>query len=249
MAYPSAPSSPNRHPSVQKNFHPRSGPAFWLLTVITGVLLRGATLMNDLPKVAELDPLIHRLSGQTLPPVLAAAVVEHEDRRFYRHGGLDVAGLARATWSSLTGRTLQGGSTLTQQLVKNTLLADQHGARTLTRKVQEAWLAVQVDRRYSKTDILKAYLTVAYWGAVGDRQVVGGPQAARAYFGVTAARLDLAQSAYLATLLPPPARAGRPAEVRPLIKVLLDQMVVDGRATPAQAAAAWTEAGHLRVLR
>lgn len=175
--------------------------------------------------------------------MLAAAVVEHEDRRFYQHGGLDVPGLARATWASLSGVALEGGSTLTQQLVKNTLLADQHGARTLSRKVQEAWLAVQVDRRFSKAQILTAYLNVAYWGAVGDQQVVGAEQAARAYFHIPASRLNLAQSAYLATLLPAPARAAHPAEVRPLIRTLLAQMLRDGRATAAQAAAASPRGG------
>ena len=192
---------------------------------------------------------MRKVQQQPLPTVLSAAVVEHEDRRFYQHGGLDVIGLLRATSSSLGRGGLQGGSTLTQQLVKNTLLIDQHGARTLTRKLQEAWLAVQVERLYSKPDILKAYLSVAYWGSVGERQVVGDQQAAQAYFGVRASQLDLAQSAYLATLLPAPARAAHPAEVRPLVHVLLGQMVVDGRVTAAQAAAATQELGQLAVLR
>lgn len=192
---------------------------------------------------------MRKVQQQPLPTVLSAAVVEHEDRRFYQHGGLDVIGLLRATSSSLGRGGLQGGSTLTQQLVKNTLLIDQHGARTLTRKLQEAWLAVQVERLYSKPDILKAYLSVAYWGSVGEQQVMGDQQAVQAYFGVRASQLDLAQSAYLATLLPAPARAAHPAEVRPLVRVLLSQMVADGRATAFQAAAATQELGQLAVLR
>jgi len=198
--------------------------------------------MNSLlPDVSGLDPLMRRVHGQALNPVLGQAVVEHEDRRFYQHGGLDLPGLLRAGWSSVSGGPLEGGSTLTQQLVKNTLLTDQHGARTLKRKVQEAWLAQQVDRRYSKMDILKAYLATAYWGASDGRQLTGSAQAAMGYFQVAPSRLNLAQSAYLAVLLPSPARAGRTAVLRPLIQTLLEQMVADGRASRRDANRAWNE--------
>ena len=243
--------SPPAVKSRPESGHRRRWPGYLLglLSVLAGLLLWAGSLLVSLPPASELGPLMRKVQPQSLPTVLSAAVVEHEDRRFYQHGGLDVIGLLRASWSSLGGGGLQGGSTLTQQLVKNTLLADQHGARTLTRKLQEAWLAVQVERLYSKPDILRAYLSVAYWGSVGEQQVVGDQQAAQAYFGVRASQLDLAQSAYLATLLPAPARAAHPAEVRPLVRVLLDQMVADGRATAAQAAAARLELNRLAVLR
>lgn len=217
--------------------------------MLVGGVLWGSSVLNNLPAASKLGPLIHKVQPLRLPAVLAAAVVEHEDRRFYQHGGLDLTGLVQAAWVSFSERALHGGSTITQQLVKNTLLIDQHGARTFTRKLQGAWLAVQVKRQYSKTDILKAYLSVAYWGSVGEQQVVGDQQAAQAYFGVRASQLDLAQSAYLATLLPSLARAAHPAEVRPLIVVLLDQMVADGRASSAQVAAARLEVRRLAVLR
>ncbi|WP_456832435.1 biosynthetic peptidoglycan transglycosylase [Deinococcus sp. UYEF24] len=198
--------------------------------------------MNSLvPDVTSLDALMQKVHVQALNPVLGQAVVEHEDRRFYQHGGLDLTGLLRAGWTSVSGGPLEGGSTLTQQLVKNTLLADQHGARTLKRKIQEAWLAQQVDRRYSKADILKAYLTTAYWGAANGRQLTGSAQAARGYFHVPQSRLNLAQSAYLAVLLPSPARAGQTAFLKPLIRILLDQMVADGRASRRAADRAWQE--------
>lgn len=245
MTFLSAPSSRPQPGRQRRRLWPRLG----LLAGLGALLLWASSLLVSLPSVSELGPLMHRVQSQSLPPVLSGAVVEHEDRRFYQHGGLDLIGLLRASWSSLRGGGLQGGSTLTQQLVKNTLLADQHGARTFTRKLQEAWLAVQVERQYSKPDILRAYLSVAYWGSVGEQQVVGDQQAAQAYFGLRASQLDLAQSAYLATLLPAPARAAHPAEVRPLVRVLLGQMVADGRATAAQAAAATQELGRLPVLR
>lgn len=222
---------------------------FPLLTLVFSAFIWGSAVLHALPSVTGLASLMRVVQAQPLPGELAAAVVEHEDRRFYQHGGLDLVGLSRALWASLSGGSLQGGSTLTQQLVKNTLLADQHGARTATRKLQEAWLAVQVEQRYSKTDILKAYLTVAYWGAPHDHQVVGAEQAARAYFGRSASQLDLARSAYLATLLPSPGRAAHPASVRPLVRVLLTQMVADGRVTRAQANTAQHVAATLAVLR
>lgn len=209
-----------------------------------GVVLFSGTsvVMNSLvPDVRGLDSLMLRVHAQPLNPVLGQAVVEHEDRRFYRHGGIDLPGLIRAGWSSVSGGPLEGGSTLTQQLVKNTLLVDQHGARTLKRKLQEAWLAQQVDRRYSKSDILRAYLTTAYWGAADGQQLTGADQAARGYFHLPASRLNLAQSAYLAVLLPSPARAGETAVLRPLIRTLLDQMVTDGRASRRAADRAWQE--------
>ena len=202
----------------------------------------GVTLLNALvPDASALGPLMRRVHVQPLNPVLAQAVVEREDRRYYQHGGLDLPGLLRAAWSSVSGGPLEGGSTLTQQLVKNTLLIDQHGARTLKRKVQEAWLAQQVERRYSKVDILKAYLATAYWGAAGGKQLTGSGQAAVGYFHVPQSRLNLAQSAYLAVLLPSPARAGQTAFLRPLIRLLLDQMVADGRASRQAADLAWRE--------
>jgi len=198
--------------------------------------------MNSLvPDVRSLDALMRRVHVQALNPVLGQAVVQHEDRRFYQHGGIDLTGLLRAGWSSASGGPLEGGSTLTQQLVKNTLLADQHGARTLKRKLQEAWLAQQVERRYSKTDILKAYLATAYWGAANGQQLTGSAQAARGYFRVSQSRLDLAQSAYLAVLLPSPARAGQTHFLRPLIRLLLSQMVTDGRASRRAADQAWQD--------
>ena len=198
--------------------------------------------MNSLvPDVRGLDPLMRRVHASPLNPVLGRAVVEHEDRRFYQHGGLDLPGLLRAGWSSVSGGPLEGGSTLTQQLVKNTLLVDQHGARTLKRKLQEAWLAQQVERRFSKVDILRAYLATAYWGAANGQQLTGADQAAWGYFHLPAARLNLAQSAYLAVLLPSPARARQTAFLRPLIRILLDQMVNDRRASRAAADAAWRE--------
>jgi len=199
--------------SHHRPHYPRSRPWSGVILGLTlglSILFSGCSaLMNAVvPPVHGIDALMRRVHGQPLNPVLGRAVVEHEDRRFYQHGGLDLPGLLRAGWSSLSGGPLEGGSTLTQQLVKNTLLVDLHGARTLKRKLQEAWLAQQIERRYSKSDILKAYLATAYWGAADGQQLTGAAQAARGYFHIPQSQLNLSQSAYLAVLLPSPARAG-----------------------------------------
>ncbi len=182
-----------------------------------------------------------------ISPELQAAVVTSEDRRFYQHGAIDVQGLLRGLFRSAAGNT-QGGSTITQQVVKNTLLADMKDQRTLPRKFREALLAFQVERRFSKQEILTAYLNVVYWGAGQYRDaarsgtnLIGAQAAAQAYFRTDARHLTLAQSAYLATLLPNPRRYFYFKDYRPLMHDLLDRMVEDGRVTRAQADAAWRE--------
>ncbi|ADV65943.1 transglycosylase domain-containing protein [Deinococcus maricopensis] len=171
-------------------------------------------------------------------PFLVDAVITSEDRRFFEHGAVDLGGLGRALLSSATGR-VQGGSTLTQQLVKNTLLRHLQGARTIERKLKEALLAQQVEARYTKREILSAYLNIVYWGSGGPADLIGPQDAARAYFGKDAANLTLAESVYLATLVPSPRRYFEYRTYRPLMRSLLARMVEDGRITAAQAAAAW----------
>ncbi|WP_407540951.1 transglycosylase domain-containing protein [Deinococcus radiomollis] len=168
---------------------------------------------------------------------LRKAVVTSEDTRFFEHGGLDPRGLLRAVVHSATGDQ-EGGSTITQQVVRSTLLADIGQEKTLTRKLKEALLAVQVERRFSKEEILTAYLNVVYWG-VGRTDLLGAQDAARTYFGLQASQLNLAQSAYLATLLPNARRYNNYPAYRPLVKSILERMVKEGRATRAEADAAW----------
>ncbi|ULH14500.1 transglycosylase domain-containing protein [Deinococcus sp. KNUC1210] len=177
------------------------------------------------------------LKSNQMSSWLRKAVVTSEDTRFYQHGGIDPRGLLRAVFRSASGDT-QGGSTITQQVVRSTILADIKDEKTLSRKLKEALLAVQVERRFTKDEILTAYLNVVYWG-VGRTDLLGAQDAARTYFGVDASRLNLAQSVYLATLLPNARRYNDYPAYRPLIHNILDRMVKDGRATQAQADAAW----------
>ncbi|THF85138.1 peptidoglycan glycosyltransferase [Deinococcus sp. KSM4-11] len=177
--------------------------------------------------------------GQIAAP-LQKAVVTSEDRRFYEHHGVDYIGIARGLLKGLLKNDLEGGSSITQQVVKNTLLADLHAARTPERKFKEAVLAYQLDRTYDKQKILNAYLNIVYWGDGGRSDIVGAGTAAHAYFHKNAADLNLAESVYLATIIPAPNRRYKEfKEYRPLMKDLLARMVEDGRVTQAQANEAW----------
>ena len=103
-----------------------------------------------------------KLSTGDLPPHLARAVVAIEDRRFYEHGGIDLRGMTRAAWRSLASRKREGGSTISQQLARMLYLSPE---RTVKRKVQEAVLALWLERQLGKEQILVRYLNTAYFGA------------------------------------------------------------------------------------
>jgi len=136
------------------------------------------------------------------PKVLVDAVLAAEDHRFFAHGGLDVRGLARAGWANLrAGKVTQGGSTITQQLVKNRLLTPQ---RTVMRKLREAWLATLLEWRYSKPQILEAYLNEVYLGQRGPLDIRGMGAAARAYFSKEVHQLTAAEAAMLAGMVRAP---------------------------------------------
>ena len=127
-----------------------------------------------------------------------------EDDGFFSHRGVSMAAIARAAWADLrAGAAVQGGSTLTQQLVKNLALSDE---RTLTRKLREAALAGLVERRFSKTDILRAYLDNVYLGSHDGVSLIGVGIAARAYFGKDPDQLSLGEAATLAGMIAAPAR-------------------------------------------
>src|SRR5438034_6596784 len=140
------------------------------------------------------------VSIRELPPYLPRAFVAIEDRRFYRHHGIDPVGLARATLANLIRRGVsQGGSTITQQLAKNLFLTQQ---RTLWRKMQEAVLAVWLERKFSKAEILELYLNRVYFGS----GAYGVEAAAQRYFGKPAREVKVAEAAMLAGLVKSPSR-------------------------------------------
>ncbi len=135
-----------------------------------------------------------------LPKALPEAVIATEDRRFYHHFGIDPWGLMRAAFVDLrAGQMVQGGSTITQQVAKNLFLTPD---KTLLRKVQEAVLAVWLERHFSKDQLLEIYLNRVYFGA----GTWGVDAAARRYFGKSARRLSPYECALLAGLLKAPTR-------------------------------------------
>ncbi len=120
------------------------------------------------------------------------AIVAVEDKRFYQHRGVDVRGIGRAVWADVTSKgVVQGGSTITQQFVKNSCVTSK---RTISRKLKEAALAWQLEQRWPKNRILTAYLNTIYFG----NGAYGVQRAAQTYFDTTAERLTLAQAALLA---------------------------------------------------
>ncbi|MFD2178747.1 penicillin-binding protein 1B [Veronia pacifica] len=136
------------------------------------------------------------------PEYLVDALLTTEDRDFYHHGGVSPIAIARAFVANLrSGRTVQGGSTLTQQLAKNIFLTRE---RSLWRKVQEAYMAVILDYRYSKDKILETYLNEVYLGQAAGNAVHGFPLGARLYFGRPINELSLDQLAMLVGMVKGP---------------------------------------------
>lgn len=136
-----------------------------------------------------------------VPKPLIQALIATEDRNFYHHHGISFRGTARAVVSNITGGKRQGGSTLTQQLVKNFYLTPE---RTLKRKVNEAMMALLLELHYSKDEILEAYLNEVNLGQNGNYSVNGYGLASQFYFGLPLSELSIAQQAYLVGLVQGP---------------------------------------------
>jgi membrane peptidoglycan carboxypeptidase len=131
---------------------------------------------------------------EEIPLSLQQALIATEDARFYRHHGVDFEGIARALLINLQDRQFsEGGSTITQQLVKNLFLSQE---KTIGRKIEEVILAIGVEMRFSKEEILEMYFNQIYWGS--DAAGIG--EAANTYFGKKVKNLNLAESAMLAGL-------------------------------------------------
>lgn len=166
--------------------------------------------------------------------ILIKAVLDTEDHGFFVHGGVDVRSILRAAANDASGGSLQGGSTIAQQLVKQLYLTP---TRKLSRKIEEAVLAVRLEQKYSKDQILQAYLNTIY---LGDG-AYGVQAAAETYFSEPASRLDLAQAALLAGMIQDPSGYDpilQPDAARQRRAEVLSRMVVYHDITAAQAAAA-----------
>jgi penicillin-binding protein 1A len=222
---------------------------------VAALFMLGVYFLYDLPDIDKVKPLdtkpsitilandgalIARYGGlqgavlgmEDLPPTLIEAVLSVEDRRFYSHFGIDPLGLARAMWTNLrAGRWVQGGSTITQQLAKNLFLTSD---KTIRRKVQEALMALEIEHKFTKNEILTAYLNRVYFGA----GAYGVDAAAKTYFSKPPSQLTLWESAVLAGLLKAPSRfspatnpelAQKRAEV--VIEAMKDAGYLDAKTT------------------
>lgn len=139
-----------------------------------------------------------------VPPLVVKTILAVEDERFFHHYGIDPIGILRAMWVNLRSLSFQqGGSTLTQQLVKNFFLSDE---RTISRKIPEAVMAVIAERKYSKQTILENYLNEIYLGQRGSQGVFGVWQAAQFYFSKPLTDLTVGETALLAGLIRAPNR-------------------------------------------
>jgi penicillin-binding protein 1A len=167
-----------------------------------------------------------------LPPYLPNAFIAIEDRRFYTHWGVDPYAVVRALFRNVSsGATVQGGSTLTQQLAKNLFLTQE---RTFSRKIQEAILALWLEHRYSKNQILELYLNRVYFGS----GAYGVEAAAQKYFGHAARNVTLPEAAVLAGLMKAPARLApnrNPAGASERAQHVIGAMLEDGLIREAMA--------------
>lgn len=201
-------------------------PYFWWLigTVFVGLLILLIIILQDLPSPNNLtsserfavSTIIYDRNGDQLyeifadenripvkladlPPHVKYAAIAIEDKNFYRHFGFDLAGIVRALINNARGETIEGGSTITQQLVKNALLTKE---KSLTRKAKEALLSVATEMIYSKDQILEMYLNYISYGGTS----VGIEAAAQRYFDKNAKDLTIAEAALLAGLPQAPSK-------------------------------------------
>ena len=170
-----------------------------------------------------------------IPPIMRNAMIAVEDRRFRMHPGVDALGIARAVTVRVErGRWVQGGSTITQQLARNIFLTN---SRTFGRKIREGILALALERRFSKDQILELYLNRVYFGG----GAYGIDAASRRFFGHSAKTLDLSEAAIIAGLVKAPSNYSPTADAQAAkgrARVVIDLMRRNGSITAAQAAAA-----------
>jgi penicillin-binding protein 1B len=239
-----APGQFRREPALWDiHLRPRDDPRVTRPALPIRVLVEGGrvhqlvTVAGEPLDEVELDPetltglggganqLRHPVPLSAVPKHLVQAVIAAEDRRFFEHHGVDIRAVARAVWVNLRrGGLSQGGSTLTQQLVKNLVLTPR---RTWGRKVQEAALAVALERRYGKDEILSAYLNGIYLGQHGGFAVYGVGAASRSFFGKDVERISVAEAATLAGIIRAPntySPAQHPDRARERRNTVLRQM-------------------------
>lgn len=220
----------NENPQKQTPENPKSARA------------EAQTLQEKWNDVAHFKPAlesrVHRdkfVPYDKIPDLLKKGIIATEDRRYYDHGAIDLIGVGRAAFTNyMAGETVEGGSTIAQQTVKNIFLSNE---RTMTRKVEELALAVQLEHNYTKDQILELYLNTIYFG----HGAYGVGEASRTYFGKEPKDLDLSQCAMLAGLPQAPSAYDpivHPQEGAKRMTTVLALMAQEGYITPEQAATA-----------
>lgn len=172
-----------------------------------------------------------------IPKHVQQAFIAIEDNRFYEHGGIDYRGTARALVSTLSGSEVQGGSTITQQLAKNAFLTQE---RSIIRKIKEAFIAKELEHKYTKDEILTMYLNQIYFG----QGAYGIESASMYYFGKHVKQLDVAEAATLAAIPKSPNYFNpfeNPQESKKRQELVIDQMVKYGLISAEDGAAAKAE--------
>jgi penicillin-binding protein 1B len=189
-------------------------------------------LSNDLSSKAGKREI---LAYNDIPPVLVQAILSIEDRRFFEHSGVDVNGLARALIRNVSDEKIgQGGSTITQQLIKNTYLTPE---KTLRRKYAEAMLSLALEQRLSKNDIFALYCNEIYLGQRGAASVRGVKEASRVFFGKELNQISLSEAAMIAGMIQSPARyspVNHPEAAQARRNVVLRAMQENGAINEAQ---------------
>jgi penicillin-binding protein 1A len=171
-----------------------------------------------------------------ISPAAIQAIIAYEDTNFFRHFGFNPLSVARAFYEEFLGDADRGGSTITTQVVKNTVLFDLRSDRSMERKAKELMLAVELERRLTKTEILQHYVNVVFWGG----NVYGIRAAAQTYFGKEPSELNLAEGLYLARLIPAPnVRHNDFSGSRASIREVLNRMVRQGVISQAEADRTW----------
>jgi len=192
------------------------------------------------PQIGSIYPAHHEdrilVPREDLPPMLVQTLLTVEDRAFYSHHGVDPKAILRALWSNLrAGSVVQGGSTLTQQLVKNFYLTD---ARTFTRKLNEAAMALLLEQHYGKDDILEAYANEIYLGQDGERAIHGFGLASLFYFSRPLNELDLPRIALLVGMIRGPSYYNplrHPERARERRNLVLKLLAEQGVISPQEA--------------
>lgn len=220
------------------------------MSVIGLVMLFGGVYYRTLPGVSDAEARVGRqvsngLGAETgsLPPRLSWAIVATEDRRFYDHGAIDVQGVLRAAWTTISLQGVDpGGSTITQQLAK--LVYPDTGALG---PLHAVGVALKLERRYSKREILEMYLSSVYFGD----GAYGAAAAARRYYGRVASRLSWSQASMLAGLLQAPSALDPRlhfAAARRRQCVVLSALVRAGRLSNVHAARIFADAEAARPV-